>query len=154
MRPDWDEYFMGIVEQVSKRATCDRGMNAAIIVKDRRVIATGYVGAPAGLPHCDEEGHLIKTVYDRDGNEKQHCVRTTHAEQNAIAQAARFGVSVEGGTVYTKMEPCLDCAKILINSGIKRIVAGKRYQDGELSREFLKQAGVVLEVLNEEVEEY
>ncbi len=153
-RPGWDEYFMGIVREVAKRATCDRGRNSAIIVKNKRIIATGYVGAPVGLNHCDEVGHLIKEVYDEDGNVKKHCVRTTHAEQNAIAQAARFGVSIDRGTIYTKMEPCLDCTKLLINAGIKRVVAEKRYHDGELSRQFLKDAGVKLIVLNEEVEEY
>jgi dCMP deaminase len=153
-RPDWDEYFMGISREVATRATCDRGRNGCVIVKDKRIVATGYVGAPAGLKHCDEEGHLMKEVYDKSGQVTKHCVRTTHAEQNAIAQAAKFGVSVDGGTLYTKMEPCLDCAKLLINAGIKRIVANKRYHAGELSRQFLKEAGVELVVLTDEVEKY
>ena len=153
-RPDWDEYFMGIINEVAKRATCDRGRNGCVIVKNKRIIATGYVGAPAGLPHCDREGHLMKEVYDKEGNVSKHCVRTTHAEQNAIAQAARFGVSIDGGTLYSKMEPCLDCTKLIINAGIKRVVANKRYHAGELSRQFLNDAGVELVILNDEVEHY
>lgn len=153
-RPEWDEYFLQIVDEVSKRATCDRGRNGCIIVKDKRIVSTGYVGAPSGLNHCDEIGHLIKEVYDEKGDKKRHCVRTTHAEQNAIAQAARFGVSIDGGTLYGKMEPCLDCTKILINSGIKRIVVQKKYHAAEMSRKFLKDAGVELVVLNDEIEKY
>ena len=153
-RPDWDEYFMGIINEIAKRATCDRGRNGCVIVKNKRIVATGYVGAPAGLEHCDEAGHLMKEVYDREGKVSRHCVRTTHAEQNAIAQAARFGASIDGGTLYTKMEPCLDCVKLLINAGIKRVVAGKRYHAGELSRQFLKDAGVELVVMSDEIVKY
>ena len=153
-RPSWDEYFMGIAQQVASRATCDRGKSGAVLTKDKRVIATGYVGAPSGLPHCDEVGHLMKTIIDEDEHRKQHCVRTTHAEQNAIVQAARHGVSIEGSTLYCKMEPCLDCAKMIINAGIKRVVAEKRYHAAKLTGEFFKQAGVELKVLTEEVENY
>ena len=114
----------------------------------------GLDGFHAGVEHCDEDGHLLKKVLKDDGSTSLHCVRTTHAEANAIAQAARHGVSVNGATVYCKMEPCLDCAKLLINSGIKRIVCEKRYHGADLSREFFKKAGVELVVLNNETETY
>ncbi len=153
-RPSWDEYFMHIVETVSERATCDRGKNAAIIVKNKRILSTGYVGSPVGLPHCDDVGHLMRDVLHTDGKVRKHCVRTTHAEANAIAQAARFGISIEGATLYTKMVPCLDCTKLIINAGIKRIVAKNDYHASHDSKEFLKEAGITLEILNNETEKY
>lgn len=153
-RPDWDDYFLEIMETVAKRANCDRGRVAAVIVKDRRIIATGYVGAPAGLPTCDEVGHLIKVVYDERGGRHKHCVRTTHAEANAIAQAARYGTSIDGGTIYTQMAPCLDCTKLLINAGIRRVVCRRRYHADHDSLRFLEEAGVELVVLFDENEEY
>lgn len=154
VRPSWDEYFMEIRKTVALRATCDRGKSGAVLVRDKVILSTGYVGAPIGLPHCDEVGHLMKTVYDEQGNAKQHCVRTTHAEQNAIVQAAKRGVSIDGATLYCKMEPCLDCAKMIINSGIKRVVCEKRYHAGEFTREFFAKAGIKLEVLTEGTEDY
>ena len=153
-RPDWDEYFMEIMETVAKRANCDRGRSAAVIVKDRRIIATGYVGAPAGLPTCDEVGHLIKVAYDERGGEHQHCIRTTHAETNAIAQAARHGTRIDGGTIFCRMTPCLDCTKLLINAGILRVVCQKRYHADHDSLRFLEEAGVELVVLKDEHQEY
>ncbi|MCD6547700.1 MAG: cytidine/deoxycytidylate deaminase family protein [Nanoarchaeota archaeon] len=153
-RPSWDEYFMQIVDAVAKRATCDRGRSGAIIVKDKQILSTGYVGAPSGLPHCDDVGHLLMKHIDEDGKESMHCVRTTHAEQNAIVQAAKHGVAINGATLYCTMEPCLACAKMIINAGIKRVVCKKRYHAGKLTREFFKQAGVKLEVLQDEVMEY
>ena len=149
-RPTWDEYFIEMLESVSNRATCDRGKNSAIIVKNKRILATGYVGSPAGLKHCDEVGHLLRDVLHTDGEIRKHCVRTTHAEANAIANAARFGVSVDGATVYTKMFPCLDCTKLLINAGIKRIVVIKDYHASHDSKEFLKEAGVEFKILENE----
>jgi dCMP deaminase len=153
-RPDWDEYFINIMHAVSTRATCDRGRSGAVLVKNKRILSTGYVGSPIGLPHCDEIGHLMKTVYDKEGNASQHCVRTTHAEMNAIAQAARFGIVVEGATIYCRMEPCLDCCKAIINAGIKRVVCEKMYHAAEITRQFFKDAGVELVVINDEVEQY
>jgi dCMP deaminase len=135
-RPSWDDYFMDISLQVAKRSTCDRLRVGAIIVKDRRILTTGYNGAPAGLPHCDEIGHLMV-----DG----HCVRTLHAEQNAIIQAALHGVSVEGSALYVTHQPCLTCAKMIINAGIRRVVYAGHYPD-ENAVAFLTQAGVVLEL--------
>jgi dCMP deaminase len=153
-RPSWDEYFMQICKVIASRGTCDRGRTGCVITKDKRIISTGYVGAPAGLPHCDEVGHLYKKVYNPDGSFSQHCVRTVHAEQNAICQAARMGVSLEGATLYCKMEPCHVCAQLIINCGIKRVVCEKRYHQAQLSRDFFAQAGVSLIVLNDEIEIY
>ncbi|OGM02977.1 cell division protein DedD, partial [Candidatus Woesearchaeota archaeon RBG_13_36_6] len=149
-----DEYFIGISREVSKRATCDRGRSGCVIVRDKRIISTGYVGAPSKLPHCDEAGHLLKRILNDDGSKSLHCVRTTHAEANAIAQAAKYGVSINGATLYVKMEPCLDCAKLIINSGIKRVVCEKKYHGAQLTREYFKKADVELDVLSEEVQEY
>jgi len=153
-RPDWDEYFLQILEAVSKRATCERGRNAAVIVKDKHILTTGYVGAPVGLPHCDEIGHLFRKALHSDGNITEHCVRTTHAEANAIAQAAKCGISIDGATMYVKMFPCLDCTKLLINSGIKRLVAIKDYHASTDSKNFLKEAGVTFEIVEADVMNY
>jgi dCMP deaminase len=151
-RPDWDRYFLDLCEAVAKRATCDRGN--CVIVKDKRIMTTGYVGAPAGLPHCDEVGHDLRKVIDYNGNITQHCVRTLHAEQNAIIQAARFGIPLEGSTLYCKMTPCRTCAMMIINAGIKRVVCEKRYHADADSVELFKQAGVELVIMNNEVEKY
>jgi dCMP deaminase len=153
-RPSWDEYFMGIMNAVATRATCDRARAGAVIVKDKRIITTGYVGAPRGLKHCDEVGHLFKKSIRPDGTETQNCIRTTHAEMNAIVQAALHGVSLDGATLYGRMEPCIECAKAIISAGIRRVVVEKRYKDGELTREFFKQAGVELVVLDDSVAQY
>src|SRR3989338_8679899 len=102
-RPTWDEYFMEIAQAVARRATCDRGRSGCVIVRNKQILVTGYVGAPAGLPHCDEVGHQIKTVTHEDGHVSQHCMRTTHAEQNAIVQAAKLGVAIDKGILYCKM---------------------------------------------------
>lgn len=152
VRPSWQAYFMEIMEGVSKRGTCDRGRAGAVLVRGKQIIATGYVGAPAGLPTCDEVGHLIKTVYDERGGKHDHCVRTTHAEMNALAQAAKFGAATDGCTVYCRMEPCFDCTKLMINAGIKKVVAQKHYHAAHDSRDALAKAGVELVVL-EDVEE-
>ncbi|MBU5557930.1 MAG: cytidine/deoxycytidylate deaminase family protein [Candidatus Aenigmatarchaeota archaeon] len=154
VRPDWDTYFLEIMRAVATRATCDRGRSGAVIVKDKRIICTGYVGAPRGLPHCDEVGHLFKESIKPDGTKTQNCVRTTHAEMNAIIQAALHGVSVNGSTLYCRMTPCLDCTKAIISAGIKRVVCERRYKDDEISRQFLKDAGVELVVLSNEIQQY
>ncbi len=145
---------MGLVEEVAKRATCDRGHAGCIIVKDKRIMATGYVGSPPGLEHCDEAGHLLRRVIDEDGTERQHCVRTTHAEQNAICQAARYGIALDGATLYCKMEPCRVCAMLIISVGIRRVVARRRYHAGQDTRDMLHAAGVELAVLEDAVEAY
>ena len=153
-RPSWDEYFINIPREIGKRATCDRGRSGAIIVKDKRILTTGYVGSPIGLPHCDDVGHQMMDVLNEDGSRSSHCIRTAHAEQNAIIQAARFGISLEGATLYVKMTPCHVCAKMIINAGIKRVVCEKMYQVSRLSTEMFKQGGIKLEILSNEVEKY
>ncbi len=154
IRPSWDEYFMGIVDAVSKRATCDRGRTAVAIVKDKRIISTGYVGSPMGAPHCDDTGHLIKKVIHEDGSISQHCMRTNHAEVNAVALAARNGVAIDGATLYCKLAPCYTCAKMIINAGIKRVVCQKRYHGDNESYGLFKQTGIQIEVLDQTVEQY
>ena len=154
MRPDWDDYFIDMMETVAKRATCDRGKSGCIIVKDKRIISTGYVGSPSGLDHCDEAGHLMKQVIDDDGTTRQHCMRTIHAEQNAICQAARHGISLEGSTLYCKMEPCRVCAMLIISCGIKTVVAKTQYHAAQETREMFAKAGVELRVLESSVESY
>ncbi len=153
-RPSWDEYFLNLMREVGKRGTCDRGMSGSIIVKDKRILATGYVGSPAGIKHCDELGHQLKKTIHEDGSESQHCVRTAHAEMNAICNAARHGVAIDGATLYCKMEPCYVCAKAIINAGIKRVVALNRYHAAQDTRRIFEEAGVKLEVVNDEVQNY
>jgi dCMP deaminase len=153
-RPTWDEYFLRLIDNIAERATCDRGKSGCLIVKDKRIITTGYVGSPPGLPHCDEVGHDMRKIVDETGDVKQHCVRTIHAEQNAILQAAKIGIPIEGSTMYVKMEPCRTCAMMIISTGIKRVVCKKRYHAAEETRRMFKQAGVELVTLSNEVEEY
>jgi len=153
-RPTWDEYFLNLMRNVGTRGTCDRGMSGCIIVKDKRILSTGYVGSPSGIAHCDEIGHQMKKTVHEDETESLHCVRTAHAEMNAICNAARHGVAIEGATIYSKMEPCYTCAKAIINAGIKRVVALNQYHAAVDSREIFKQSGVKLEVINEQMEEY
>lgn len=153
-RPSWDEYFMAITEVVGTRGTCDRGRAGCVVVRDKRILATGYVGAPAGLPHCDEVGHEMHKVTHKDGSETMHCIRTTHAEQNAIAHAARTGVKLDGGTLYCKMTPCYTCAKIILNAGIQRIVVQKDYHASKESKVIFKQAKIPLTILTSETETY
>lgn len=133
-RPSWDEYFMGITFEVARRSTCNRAQVGAIIVRDKRILTTGYNGSPTGLPHCTEVGCLVVNG---------HCVRALHAEQNAIIQAALHGVSTAGTTIYVTHQPCLNCAKMIINAGITRVVYGGDYPD-DLARQFLEEAGVEL----------
>lgn len=153
-RPSWDEYFMAITGVVGSRGTCDRGRAGSVIVKDKRILATGYVGAPAGLAHCDEAGHEMHKVVHEDGSETMHCIRTTHAEQNAIAHAARVGIALDGSTLYCKMTPCYTCAKIILNAGIKRIVVQKDYHASNQSKRIFKESNIELVVLTEEMETY
>lgn len=154
-RPTWDEYWLGILDKVAERSTCDRGMSGAILVDgDQQIIATGYVGAPKGLPHCLEVGHLLRKVTYEDGSIHEHCVRTAHAERNAIVQASRRGVSVNKSTLYCTMEPCLSCATDIINAGIKRVIAKYEYHGAALTREWFKAAGIELVVINSEQLKY
>lgn len=126
VRSNWDEYFMEICRAVAKRGTCDKDRSGCVIVKDKQILVTGYVGSPVGLVYCDNVGHQFENIIHEDGTERQHRIRTTHAEQNAICQAAKLGIPINGATLYCKMEPCPVCAKMIINSGIKRVVCEKR----------------------------
>jgi dCMP deaminase len=119
-RSSWDQYFMDIATQVATRATCDRKHVGAVIVRDRTILSTGYNGSIRGMPHCDEVGHMM---------ENGHCVATVHAEANAILQAAKNGVRIEGATLYTTASPCWPCFKLIANSGCVRIVYGEFYRD-------------------------
>jgi len=139
---------------LAKRATCARGRTACVIVKDNQIVVSGYVGSPPGLPHCDEVGHLMKKVVEEDGTIREHCMRTIHAEQNAICQAAKHGVSIAGGTLYCKLAPCRTCAMLLIACGIKRIVAEYKYHAGGEAEEMLKQAGIEIQYINDETLKY
>jgi len=153
-RPSWDEYFINMTKAVAERSTCDRGRSGAVIVKDKRILCTGYVGSPPGMPHCDESGHDMRKIIDDDGSVSEHCVRTVHAEQNTLAQAAKFGISVEGATMYCKMTPCRVCSKLIVGAGIKKVVAEKDYHASKESKELFQKAGVELVILNPEVEKY
>ncbi len=154
VRPSWDDYFLEIARTVATRATCDRGRSGCVIARDKQILVTGYVGAPTGLPHCDDVGHQIKKIIHEDGSVSQHCVRTVHAEQNAITQAAKLGISIQGATLYCKMTPCRTCAMLIINCGIKRVVCEKKYHAGAESEEMFRQAGVELVFKHEETERY
>lgn len=153
-RPSWDDYFMEIMEAIAKRGTCDRGRSGAVIVKNNQVMAAGYVGSPIGEDHCDAVGHLFQERINSNGTISMHCVRTVHAEQNAICQAARRGIPIEGATIYCRMTPCPVCAKIIINCGIKRVVCQKRYHDGAEAERLFARAGVALMHQDEEEEKY
>lgn len=152
MRPSWDDYYMHMAQATGVRATCDRGRSGAILAVDNRQIFSGYVGAAKGLEHCDEVGHLIRTVQYEDGSVKSHCCRTVHAEVNAILAAA-YQVT-QGGVMYCRMEPCPMCAQVIINAGIRKVVAEYRYQGAELSRMWLRRAGVQLVVLRDQEPDY
>ncbi len=140
MRPSWDSYFMQITELVKTRSTCLRRQVGAVIVRDRRIVSTGYNGAPSGVPHCEEVGCLRQQLGVPSGERHELC-RAIHAEQNALVQAARYGSVVLGGTVYVTCQPCSLCAKMLINAGIARIVYKGDYPDA-LATDMLEAAGV------------
>ena len=154
IRPSWDEYFMEVCEAISRRATCDRGRSGCVIAKDNQLLVTGYVGAPSGLPHCDDVGHQMKKMLHEDESITMHCVRTVHAEQNAICQAAKRGIAIEGATLYCRMTPCRTCAMLIINCGITRVVAQRRYHDANDSEEMFRAAGISLEYVLAETQEY
>lgn len=148
-RPSWDAYFMDMAELVAKRSTCIRRNVGAVIVQDRRIVATGYNGAPKGIPHCDEiEGGCLRQALGIPSGQRHEMCRALHAEQNAIIQAATSGQSVEGGTIYITHQPCVICAKMIINSGIKKIIVKEGYPD-ELSTQLLEEAGLKIVMLGE-----
>ena len=133
-RSTWDQYFMDIATQVATRATCDRKHVGAVLVRDRTILSTGYNGSIRGLPHCDEAGHMM---------ENNHCVATVHAEANAIIQAAKNGVRIDGSTIYTTASPCWPCFKLIANSGCSRIVFGEFYRDQRIF-EYANKIGIEL----------
>jgi dCMP deaminase len=133
-RVDWNTYFMNIARQAATRSTCDRKQVGAVIVRDRTILSTGYNGSIRGMPHCDEIGHIM---------ENDHCVATIHAEANAILQAAKNGVMIEGAEIYTTASPCWNCFKMIANSGIRRIFYGEFYRD-ERSIEVARQLCIEL----------
>ncbi|MBU1036560.1 cytidine/deoxycytidylate deaminase family protein [Patescibacteria group bacterium] len=142
-RPSWDDYFMAIAKIVASRGTCDRLYAGTVLVKNKRIISTGYNGSPPNLPHCDDVGHLL---------EEGHCVRTIHGEHNALLQAAVQGsTSTVGSTLYTKYGPCIHCVKYIIACGVKRVVIGEIYRN-EKSVDILKEAGVEVDFYQENPE--
>jgi dCMP deaminase len=136
-RSSWDQYFMDIARQVATRATCDRKHVGALLVRDRTILSTGYNGSIRGLPHCDDVGHMM---------ENGHCVATVHAEANAIIQAAKNGVRIDGSTMYTSASPCWPCFKLIANAGCVRIVYGEFYRDQRIF-EFAALLGLELVAL-------
>lgn len=139
-RPSWDEYFMAIAEQVAGRSTCLRRHTGAVLVKDKRILATGYNGVPKGLRHCEEVGCLREQRGIASGSHHELC-RGIHAEQNAVIQAAKHGIAMDGAIAYCTHQPCVLCAKILLNAGVSDIAYLHPYPD-ELSLELLAEAGV------------
>lgn len=136
-RPTWDDYFMAIARIVATRASCDRLHAGAVLVKNNRIVSTGYNGAPPGLEHCDDKGHLLE-----DG----HCVRTIHGEHNALLQAAVIGgTSTKHSTLYTLYSPCIHCAKYTAAAGVERVIIGKIYRNEDVV-DYLKQAGIEVEI--------
>ena len=140
-RPSWDEYFIEITKVVSKRSTCLRRKVGAVIVKDKRILSTGYNGAPSGLKHCGEIGGCLREQMHVPSGERHELCRGLHAEQNAIIQAAVHGVSIKNSVLYCTTHPCIICAKMIINSGIKEIVILASYPDKE-AKKILKESGI------------
>ncbi|MEI3377631.1 MAG: cytidine/deoxycytidylate deaminase family protein [Coriobacteriales bacterium] len=141
-RPSWDEYFMDITRRVATRSTCLRRAVGAILVHDKRIIASGYNGGPTGLAHCLDIGCLREKLGIPSGQQHELC-RGIHAEQNAIIQAARYGVPIDGAVLYCTTQPCTQCTKMLINAGISEIVYAEGYPD-ELARELLDESGIIV----------
>jgi dCMP deaminase len=171
MRESRENYFMAVVDAVRMRSTCDRGKNGAIIVKDGRIVSTGYAGAPKGAAHCDQQGHLyeargvvgdqkaldmlplVTNVFKENGW-SVHCVRTVHAEMNALLQAARFGTPVDGAAMYCHSFPCYECAKGAVNAGIAEVVARQEYQCSEDSKRLFDSLSIPWKVLVAELPLY
>ena len=151
-RPSWDEYFMQMAELTAKRSTCLRRNVGAIIVKDKHIIATGYNGAPKGLPHCEELGGCLRQKLGVPSGERHELCRALHAEQNAIIQAATLGQSIEGATIYVTHQPCIICAKMIINAGISRIVVRSGYPD-KMAEDMAREANLRIEMLAREEDE-
>ncbi|MDO9079273.1 MAG: cytidine/deoxycytidylate deaminase family protein [Desulfuromonadales bacterium] len=144
-RPSWDEYFIEIARLVASRSTCLRRQVGAVMVKDKNILATGYNGTPSGIRHCSEVGCLRQQMNVPSGERHELC-RGLHAEQNAIIQAAKHGVNIDGAVLYCTHSPCIICSKMLINSGIKRIVCSDGYPD-PLAKAMLDEAGLIVETM-------
>ena len=169
MRPSWEEYFIQVMDAVALRGSCDRGRSGAVIVKDKRILATGYVGAPSGLPTCEDEGHeMIKRCeipYTTEEDKyffdhtldidphffSNHCIRCCHAELNAILNCARNGVPTVNATIYCSMTPCLNCCMAIIQAGIIEVIAKNLYQKGDKSIKMFEQVGIKYKTLNEQL---
>ncbi|MBQ9042872.1 MAG: cytidine/deoxycytidylate deaminase family protein [Eggerthellaceae bacterium] len=147
-RPSWDEYFAKLAKEVSTRTTCVRRAVGAVIVKDNRILATGYNGVPKGMAHCGEVGCLRERLGVPSG-ERQEICRGLHAEQNAIIQAAKYGIDINGAKIYITTQPCITCAKMCINAGITEIIYSNPYPD-ELSLGMLEEAGIPFRVVESE----
>jgi len=143
-RPSWHQYFMTITRQVAERSTCQRAKVGAVIVRDKNILATGYNGAPAGMPHCIDVGCLIYQSKTPNGDTEENCFRTIHAEMNAIAQAAKNGSTIKDASIYITHTPCIHCLKVLVNTGIKSIYYEKPYKLHTLD-ELLRYTHVELE---------
>ncbi len=154
VRPSWDDYFMEVADAIAKRATCSRGRSGCVIARGRQILVTGYVGSPPGFPHCDDVGHELKKVIHEDGSITQHCVRTIHAEQNAICQAAKLGISLAGATLYCRMTPCRACAMLIITCGMVRVVCERKYHAGGDSEAMFAKAGIELVFKHDEIQPY
>lgn len=153
-RLSWDQYFLNITRQVAERSTCTRAKVGAVIVRERSILASGYNGAPSGLPHCTEVGCLVYQSQTPDGQLEENCYRTIHAEINAIAQAAKNGVSIRDADIYVTHTPCIHCLKVLINTGIKRIFYDREYKL-ESVRELLGTSDVQLhKIVSEKISEH
>ena len=143
-RPSWQQYFMTITRQVAERSTCTRAKVGAVIVRDKNILATGYNGAPAGLPHCTDVGCLVYTSRTPSGESEENCFRTIHAEINAIAQAAKNGATIRDADIYITHTPCIHCLKVLVNTGIRRVYYEFEYKRATLE-ELLRHTDVTLE---------
>ena len=147
-RPAWDEYFLEVANLVAKRSTCHRRHVGAVLVKEKRILATGYNGAPTDISHCTEET-CLRTKFNVPSGERHELCRGLHAEQNAIIQAARHGVNIDGATLYCTTMPCIICTKMIINAGIAKVVYAEGYTD-DLAREMIREAAIVVEHFNGE----
>lgn len=145
-RPSWDEYFMKLANDVATRTTCLRRGVGCVIVKDNRILATGYNGVPSGLRHCCETGCLREKLGVPSGQRHEIC-RGLHAEQNAIIQAAKYGINIQGSKIYVNTQPCIVCAKMIINAGIEEIIYQNPYDD-ELARDLLQESGIKMRVFD------
>ena len=146
-RPSWHQYFLTITRNVAERSTCTRAKVGAVIVRDKNILATGYNGAPAGMPHCIDAGCLVYTSRTPTGEIEENCFRTIHAEINAIAQAAKNGASIRDADIYITHTPCIHCVKVLINTGIRRIFYEREYKRATIE-ELLRGANITLECVN------